>query len=315
MHTLLASILALQIGTTPLTESQKDLAIEKATIVILQKQCEEVMGWGWKNNDNTARANLGGVISIALLESYNKDTQPSVWVTLNQYVMHLKKIYLEKSAIPFKADIEFLAKFAKQFDDKNAARLSKELFARIRKISPHGQDEYKRISEGRADKPELIGYEISLAIRAAHALNEVNYAQALADATLAHKAVVIENGNDHSEITSAGAFVYALSLLEQKKYGKTIQHLSRHLQALQRNNGSWALNHTQATAYALLGLSSAKEYMGDHGALKKARHWLMNSQLKAGGWGIYNDGLPEPFVGETNTLVQAETLRAILNSI
>ena len=98
----------------------------------------------------------------------------------------------------------------------------------------------------------------------------------------------------------------------QKQYAKTIERLGQKLQALQRNNGSWAINNTQATAYALLGLTAAKGYFKSAAALKKARHWLMSSQLKAGGWGIYNDGLPEPFVGENNTLVQAETLQAIL---
>ena len=290
-------------------------AVRKATIAILQKQCEEVMGWSWYQNENKARANLGGVISVALLESYKLDPQPSVWVTLNQYATHLRKIYLDKKITPFKADIEFLAKFAKMFNDKNAISLSKSLFERIRTISPNGRDEFKRIATARANLPQLIGYEVSLGIRAAHALNEMTYANALADATLHNNAVAIDNGNDSYQVLSAGAFLYALSILQKKSYTKTMQHLARHLEALQGNNGSWALNDTQATAYALMGLHGAKRYIESQEIINKARKWLLTSQLKDGSWGTYHDGLPEPFVGESITLVQAETLRALLSGI
>ena len=315
----LTATLPILLAATSITDThaqhdtiKKNEMLHKATIVILQKQCEEIMGWSWTNDGRTPQPNLGGAIAVALLESYRKDPLPSVWITLNQYTMHLKKTYANKTSMPFKADIEYLAGFANEFNDKSAAALSREFFERMRKISPNGHDEFKRISTARATTPHLIGYDVAIGIRAAHALGENDYAEDLANAALTHQVISIENRNNHYQIISTGAFLYALTLLQQKQYAKTIERLGQNLQALQRNNGSWAINNTQATAYALLGLTAAKGHFKSAAALKKAHHWLMNSQLKAGGWGIYNDGLPEPFVGENNTLVQAETLQAIL---
>ena len=289
--------------------------LRKATIAILQKQCEEVMGWNWTNGHKSPHANIGGPIALALLQSHHQDPQPSVWITLSQYTLHLKKIYIDKNIIPFRADIEYLALFGQHFNDKSAAKLGRDFFARVRARTPNGQDEFKRIVDARTKTPELVGYEVSIGVRAARALGEIDYAEQLVDATLASETIKIDDNNNSYQVLSAGAFLYAITLLQNKKYNSVIAKLSKKLERLQRHNGAWAFNDTQATAYALLGLTGAKEYLKNNTSRQKAWAWLMQSQLKNGDWAIYHDGLPEPFVGQRNTLVQAETLQAILAGI
>ncbi len=314
-----ALLLTTSVTANPIPRGENALAqqemLRKATVSILQKQCEEVMGWNWNNDNKSPHQNIGGPIALALLKSYEKDPQPTVWITLSQYTMHLKKIYTKNNKIPYRADIEYLALFANKFKDKVAAALSKDFFERIRSITPNGRDEFNRILEGRKDHVDLIGYEASLGIRAALALGETTYARDLANTVISHGAVKIADENNPYQILSVGSFIYALSMFADKTYQGAIERLAKRLESIQKPNGAWAFNNTQATAYALLGLTGANEAIKSQIARQKALQWLHNSQLKTGGWAIYNDGLPEPFVGPSNTHVQAETLQAILAGI
>lgn len=297
-------------AATAQAEERPDQVV-RGIATILEHQTEEVPGWPWTVETTRPAANIGGVVGLTLLSAYERSPDPATWVTLVQYSHSLRDAYAPEDVIPFKADIEFLARVAEAGLDESARSFASALFDRIQRISPTGADEHQRISDGRAKIPAVIGYDIALSIRAALAVGERRYAEQLADAALAADQLSLRDAEDTFEVTSVGALLHAIASLERADDGPSIQRAAQQLIGAQANGGSWAMDNTQATAYAVLGLASV-ESPRTAAAVSRGKRWLLGRQLRSGGWASYHDGLPEPFVGPVIPLAEAEALAAVL---
>ncbi len=225
---------------------------------------------------------------------------------------HLRDVHAPGDRLPYKADIEFLARIGAAGLDDDATLFAATLFERVRRVSPTGAVEYRRIAAGRATAPEIIGYDISLSIRAALAVGERLYATQLADAAIQNGKLQLTDAGDSYQVTSAGALVSAIAALERPGDGQILRRVAVSLVRAQSVIGSWAANNTQATAYSVLGLASVPRVTGAPAAVARGKQWLLDNQLESGAWAAYHDGLPEPFVGPIIPLAEAEALAALM---
>lgn len=287
-----------------------DLRLERGLASILEHQTEAIPGWPWMTEASRPAPNLGGVVAVTLLRAYDQRPDPATWVTLVQYAHSLRDFYAAESVLPYKADIEFLAALGASGLDDSAMSYAMQLFGRVRRVSPTGTDEYERIAAGRAQVPEVIGYDIALSIRAALAVGQREYAEELADAAIDAGKLSLRDPHDSYELTSLGALLHAVSLLTWGQNASELQAAATALVSAQSDAGSWAGNNTQATAYAVMALKS----VGVERPAERGRAWLLARQLRAGGWAAYHDGLPEPFVGPVVPLAEAEAYAALLAS-
>lgn len=285
---------------------------ERTLAAVLASQIEVVPGWPWERGGPQPAPNIGGVIALGLLRSYEANPDPATWVTLVQYAQHLRQVYGDNDVLPYKADIEFLARVGDAELDRDAPQLASRLFDRVKRESPSGAVEYQRIADGRVTTPEIIGYDVALSIRAAEAVGQYAYAAELADAVLGAGHLRIHDRNDSFQIASAGALLHAVAQLGRRADVVSREAAARSLMEAQSAAGSWATNNVQATAYAILGLSVTPTVPGALDAAGRGRAWLVEHQLEAGGWPAYDDGLPEPFVGPVIPLAEAEALTAVL---
>jgi len=300
----------------PLQAARLSEDLERGLIAVLERQCEQEAGWSWEVPNGPVHGNLGGVIANALLDLYLRNRNPATWMTLVQYADRLRnqaQAPLDDAALPlpFKADIEFLARAGRAGVIEDGRALSRKLFARLTARSATGRDEYQRIRHGRAAIPEITGYDVALAIRAAAAVGETDYAEQMAALAVADQHHIVRNGDDSFQALSAGAMLHALALLDLRKFDGAMQESAKSLLAHQSANGAWAVNNTQATAYALLGLA-ASGLPDTTESLVKGETWLRKTQLRSGSWAAFHDGWSEPFVGPTLPLVVAETLAALV---
>lgn len=285
--------------------------IRAGVYALLSHQCQAVMGWRWQADDGAPDANLGGVIANALLDAYARRPDAATWMTLVQYADYLRTRYAEDEGLPYKADVEFLARLGATGMEPSAMVLARSLFERVRHVSATGAAEYQRISAGRADTPEIIGYDVALAMRAAQAVGDTVYAHELASAAIAGSALALADATDSFAVTALGALLQALARLDAAAYHAAITDTAARLARAQAEDGSWANHNTQATAYAVLGLLETKSDTALEAAAR-GKNWLLRSQLRTGAWPAYHDGLAEPFVGPVLPLVEAEALAALL---
>jgi hypothetical protein len=301
-----ALFVGLLLSTNPGTTNE-------GVVAVLQDQAEATPGWPWMRGGATPEANLGGVIGLSLLQAYRNEPSSAAWVTLIQYADHLRTLYASDDRLPYKADIELFV----ELDDAGLVADGREqaraLFERVRSISPTGRHEYLRIARGRAPIPEIIGYDVALAIRAALAVGELHYAHELADAAIAAGHLELRDASDSFQITSVGALLHALGRLARPGDLELRERAAVDLVQAQGSNGSWAGNDTQATAYAVVGLTVTPSVAPAATAAGTGRRWLLAHQLEDGAWPSYHDGLPAPFVGPVVPLVEAEVLAAVMN--
>ena len=308
-------VFAATLTSAPVSAQSLAPELERGLVALLTQQCEAVIGWAWDQAGPPEPApNVGGVVANALLDAYERRGNGATWISLTQYAHHLAEAHADPGRLPYKADIEFLARWGARAGDPAATELARELFVRLERTSPTGAQEYRRIAGGRADVPEIIGYDVALAIRAALAVDEVGYARDLAAAAVSAGAARLRDPSDSFDVVAAGALASALGRLESPELVAARERLTGTLVAAQNHNGAWALNNTQATAYAVLALGRSADGPA-RDAATRGRRWLLQRQLEAGTWAAFHDGLPEPFVGPVLPLVEAETLSALVAGI
>jgi len=247
-----------------------------------------------------------------MLAAFEQAGDPKYLVAAKLYADKLvNKHALAPEVLPYKPDIEFLVRMTEVGGNEKYSNVAKKWFASFMKTSPTGRDEVERVLKGRSKVTDIVGYDIALGIRAALAVEQFVYARALADAVLSQRSKWLVKPTSTFGTISRAALLDAVGSLDKKTYAKAIAGLHSELLAEQGANGAWCSNETQATAYAARALASHSDPGGRAAALRGAA-WLQSTLLDRGAWAHYNDGLPEPFVGDVLSAVAAEALNAVI---
>lgn len=269
-------------------------------------------GWAWDSRTQKRAENCSGLIAEALLTAYEQSGDDSYLNIADDYARILVARFTDSpSVLPFKPDIEFLVRMSEVGGNESYAATAAKWFNVIKRKSPTGSSEVARISSGRANHPSITGFDVALAIRAALTVSEREYAYALADAVLKSQAAWLLEPRSTFGTISRAALLDALLSLDRKRYDTAITRLRKELVTEQGSNGSWHDNETQATAYVVRALARFGD-VDSRRAAKAGSMWLARTVLPNGRWAHFNDGLPEPFVGDVLPEVQAETLTALV---
>jgi hypothetical protein len=261
--------------------------------------------WEWQVGDGVSAPNTGGVVAVALTTS---PQSCQVDETLLEYARarvddHQNGLFL------YDPDVEALVRISERLGRPELRTVAHEAFQR--RYEGANPDEVVARWRLMLHRGVLIGYDAALAIRAAMAVGERQFAIGLADETIrTYQSWCLADDTSGEVTISKGAMLEVLSELDAQRYAKPIEHWTHDLILTQGRDGSFVFHNTQATAYALAGLSRSAEPLAQI-AVARGQRWLASTQLRDGSWASYNDHLPEPFVGPRINEVMAEALLAL----
>jgi hypothetical protein len=283
-------------------------------LVKVQKPGENgELGWSWVVGEGNPSANVAGLAALGLLDAHQVSGNGEYLKAATRYALGLMNRLVEFSGdnLPYKADIEFLSRLADVTKNDGYREAARKMFEVIRAKSPKGGDEVARIAKGRKRVMRLLGFDVALAIRAAHAVGERRYAFQLADDVLQRMPSWYRLSKDpRFSLISSAALAGALQTLDAGHYRKQIHRFRSDLLRYQQKNGAFLYNETQPSAYAIMALMDST-YSKQRRAAKRAINWLKSTMLKKGAFASYNDYMPEPFVGQVISEVHAEALSAL----
>ncbi len=309
--TLLPSGLVHAYGLGEVRDPELRRIAERASSYLLRTRLPDG-GWTWNARERQVAPNYGGLVAESLLAAYEQNGDAIYLEAARDYADQLLLRYEQRAAeLPYKPDVELLVRVTEVSGEPAYLEVAQAWFANVMRRSPHGDLEVSRILAGRGADADLVGYDIALGIRAALAVEELEYARQLADAALSRRAEWLKRPRATFGTISRAALLDALTELDRGRYAPHIKQLSQELLAEQGENGSWCVNETQATAYAVRALAQQKSKTMVKAA-KRGGKWLSASLLSRGAWAHFNDGMPEPFVGDVISAVQAEALTAVI---
>jgi hypothetical protein len=283
-------------------------------LVKVQKPGEDgEIGWSWVVGDGNPSANVAGLAALALLDAHQVSGNGEYLKAATRYALGLMNRLVEYSGdnLPYKADIEFLSRLADLTKNDGYREAARKMFEIIQTKSPKGEDEVARIAKGRTRVMRLLGFDVALAIRAAYAVGEKRYAYELADDVVRRMPMWYRLKTDpRYSLVSSAALVSALQTLDAGHYRKAINRFRSELVRYQQENGSFLVNETQPSAYAVLALMDSS-LSKQRQAAERGVSWLKSTMLKKGAFASYNDYMPEPFVGQVISEVHAEALSAL----
>ena len=283
-------------------------------LVKVQKPGEDgQLGWSWVVGEGNTSANVAGLAALALLDAHSASGKDEYLKAATRYAVGLMNRLVEFSAdnLPYKADVEFLSRLADVTKNDGYREAARKMFEIIRMKSKTGKEEIARIAQGRKRAMRLLGFDAALAVRAAYAVGEKRYAFDMADDALQRMPTWYRLSKDpRFSLVSAAALAGALQTLDAGHYRKEINRFRSDLLRYQQKNGSFLVNETQPSAYAVLTLMDSN-LSRQRRAAKRAVDWLKSTMLKKGAFASYNDYMPEPFVGQVISEVHAEALSAL----
>jgi len=284
-------------------------ATERLADFLVAEQVPGQAGWAWVRGERQVSANMAGLVSLALMEAYQATGKLSYLRAAQRHADDL--LTHPVIGVPFKPDVELMVRLYGVFQDEAYRTAARELFDRVRARSPEGAAEIARIAEGRKAHPALLGYDAAMAIRAALSVDERRYAYQLADEVIHRSADwYLPKDDPRFSLVSAAALVGVLEALDEAHYRPTIATLRGGLARAQSGSGAWLANETQPTAHAILALLYSP-LPAQRSAAQDGLAWLRSTLLSDGGLAVYNDHMPEPFVGQVYSGVNAEALTAM----
>jgi hypothetical protein len=288
-------------------------AVQRAADFLSEAQVRtdgRALGWSWRVADGQVAPNLAGLISLALLDAHAANGHPGALRAAWRYAEGVME-ELAGNRTPFKADVELLFRLGELTGDRVYQDAARELWRRLLARSPDGAREIARIARGRSGVPALLGFDAALGIRAALALGERAYAFQLADETLRRSASwYLPVKDPRFSLVSAAALTPALASLDEAHYRDAIRRFRADLTRAQAPSGAFWQNETQPSAYAVLALLDSPR-AEERAAAERGLVWLRSTMLRDGSFAAFNDHMPEPFVGEVLSAVNAEVLAAL----
>ena len=283
-------------------------------LVKVQKPGEDgQMGWSWVVGEGNNSANVAGLAALALLDAHGASGNGDYLKAATRYAVGLMNRLVEYSGenLPYKADIEFLSRLADVTKNDGYREAARKMFSLIQAKSKNGGEEVARIAHGRKRATRLLGVDVALAIRAAFAVGEKRYAFELADDVVGRMPAWYRLSKDpRFSLVSGAALAGALQILDGGHYRKIIHRFRSDLLRYQQKNGSFLVNETQPSAYAIMALMDST-LSRQRRAAERGVGWLKSTMLKKGAFASYNDYMPEPFVGQVVSEVHAEALSVL----
>jgi hypothetical protein len=282
-------------------------------LVAVQKPAKlGAVGWSWQIGKGPVSGNVAGLAALSLLSAHSTSGKKSYLAAARRYADGLVagKGGWSTDNLPYKADIEFLVSMSKATGESRYRDTALAAFDLIRRRSPDGAHEVSRIASGRVKTPTLLGFDAALGIMAATAVSNRRYAYQMADAVLSRLAEWYRpKENPRFSLVSGAALAEALDDLDSGHYRDNIERFREDLLKAQQPNGAWLSNETQPVAYAVMALAGGNPTQRT--AYQKGIDWLKSTMLKKGSYAVYNDFMPEPFVGQVISEVHAEALSAL----
>lgn len=303
----------------------EDPAVRRAAdaLVLGQRDFDAAAAsWSWHRGGDRPAPNTTGVIALGLVHAAATDGDGRTLSAARAWGdARLDDLFAWRDV--FDPDVEALAALHALTGDARYRDGAREAFAR-RWSGAEGEEVVGRLLMVRHRRPELVGYDAALTIRAAVAVGELDFAAEIADALLAARDAW-DRAPSLPEVdvvglstTGRASVLGALAALDDARsarglgprYGRVVDGLMVWLVAAQSPAGEWAQRNTQATAYAVRALAAVDSPMAREAAARGAR-WLGTTQLSDGHWASFNDGLPEPFVGDVVNEITAEVALAL----
>jgi hypothetical protein len=275
--------------------------------------------WEWKMGSGRSGKNITGITAHGLLAVHRitglGEHQQSALKAARSLIRAYDRGWNKRR--PYSQDIEFLAAAGYIID---AARWFGVTTGRY---SAHVYADMVIRGRTRGRIPQVAGWDLASAIRAATAVGRTDYARALLAETLRRRGEWDKPGVGQD--LARGSLLWALAALKSRgaltpEQTKLAQEITRDLTARQQRNGAWLerkgsrIYCTQTTAYAILGLS---RWSAGKRAAARGRGWLTRSALTDkrffhGGriWATtyLRSGQPE---NNFNSEIQSEALMAL----
>jgi len=263
--------------------------------------------WPFEKAQQVAAPNASGIVALSLVALHAKTGDQRALAAARAWGdARLAGASTEEM---FDPDVEALAALASVLAQDGAKyRTAARAIFEARHGGANGREIVERLFLVRRSAPSLVGYDAANVLRAAMAVGDHAKAREISEAleaTAARWNVAQEHGY---HLTSRAAVLEALVVARIAIPLATT--LREQVLSSQGADGSWGTRNTQPTAYSVRALFAA----GDTAAAQKGLGFLRTTQLKSGGWGTFNDFLPEPFVGETVYEVSAEVLLSLLRA-
>ena len=235
--------------------------------------------WEWELGSKRSGENLTGISAHGLLAVHNltglREHEDAALVAAKSLLRAFDRGWSKRR--PYTQDIEFLAAAGYIVD---AGRWFK---VTTRRYAPHAYAEM--VATGRRQQPQLLGWDLASAIRAALAVGQVRYARALLGQAIQRRRSWDRPGP--AQALARGSMLWALGALQRRggldaEQRQLAGQLLRDLLHEQHASGAWRATpggdalSTQATAYAVMGL--AQWARGKAGAAR-GRAWLMRVAL------------------------------------
>ncbi len=235
---------------------------------------EWVIGTGWTG------PNVQGISATGLLAAYERIGNT---LYLDGAIAAGDTMVARYNAAPsqrtWSQDIEFLMRLSQDSGDDAYADIARSWYANT-------VDAFT--AEGLADyyidiRKSLAGWDLASQIRAALAVENVEYATGMASRLIERRADwegVPYTGLDYT-ISSYASLLWAFAELDNNDFNGYIGEIRDALLDAQGDDGSWDGGDQQSTAYAILGLDADGTAKG---AQDKAWAFLRDTQNSAGGW-------------------------------
>lgn len=260
--------------------------------------------WPFQARSKAAAPNAAGIIARALLLP-GQDHEPALAAA--KAWAKGRAADLEAGRPLFDPDVEGLAEVSKALSDPALLAAAVKAFEQRHGMAS-GEEIVERLFMVRRGEPSLVGFDASLTVRAALAVGDRAKALDVAKALAATAARWDKPSDKGFDLTGRAAVLEALSLAAAQP--ELAAKLRAKLLETQQKDGAWGQRNTQATAYAVRALALSDQPAAAEAA-ERGRRFLRLTQLESGGWGTFNDFLPEPFVGETVYEVTAEVVLAL----
>ena len=145
-------------------------------------------------------------------------------------------------------------------------------------------------------------------------VDDRRYAFELADQVIARSGTWYRPRDDRRfTLVSTAALVSALEALDEAHYRRTIDKMRARLANSQEASGAWLENETQPSAQATLALLYSPQ-AAEREAAQRGVRWLISTLLEKGSLATFNDYMPEPFVGQVFSGVNAEALSTLASA-
>jgi hypothetical protein len=271
--------------------------------------------WEYKMGSRRSAQNITGITAHGLLAAFQltglQEHQDAA-VRAAQSLIHRYDQGWRKRR-PYTQDIEFLAAAGYIIDAARWFNVTRGNYTPATYVS--------YVIEGRKGSPQVAGWDLASAIRAAVAVGQLEYARGLLAETLKRRGEWDRSGS--GQALARGSLLFALGVVRDRlgltpEQRSLAESLVRELAAEQRASGAWQTGNelcTQTTAYAILGLG---RFAGaGRRAAASGKRWLravarQDTRFFQGGriWATtYTlSGRPE---NDYNSMIQSEAMLAL----